>query len=410
MHLTFLAVGSRGDVQPFVALGQGLQKAGHTIRFATHGIFEPMIRAAGLDFAPLEGNPQAIVQGEEGRAWMESERNPVRFASGFRRLMGPVVRQAMQDALQASEGTNGIIITGPAYYFGYSVAARLNVPFVYAYLQPLHPTGAFPSALFPMPLPRNPVFNYFSHITGGQMFWQLMRPIVNQARKDFLDLPPSPIQGPFPEHMRLQIPVVYGYSPSVLPKPSNWGEFIHVTGYWFLDQPDWTPPAALVDFLNAGTPPIYIGFGSMANRSPQQLTEISLAALKRTNQRGLLLTGWGGISQSDLPDTVFKIDAAPHDWLFPRMAAVVHHGGAGTTGASLRAGKPTAIIPFFGDQVFWGERVAALGVGPRPISRKQLSVDTLAAALQRMINDETLRTKAAALGETIRGERGVENA
>lgn len=409
MHLTLLAVGSRGDVQPFIALGLGLQKAGYTVRFATHSIFEATIREAGLEFAPLEGNPQAIVQGEEGRAWMESERNPFKFASGFRRLMGPVVRQAMQDALVASEGTDGLIITGPAYYFGYSVAAKQNIPYVYAYLQPLHPTGEFPSALSPMSLPRNSVFNYLTHVIGGQMFWQLMRPIVNQARHDFLNLPPEPRQGSFPEDMRRKIPVVYGYSPSVLPKPKNWGDFIHVTGYWFLDQPDWTPPQALVDFLQAGSPPIYIGFGSMANRNPEQMTEISLAALKKTNQRGLLLSGWGGITQADLPDTVFKIDAAPHDWLFPRMAALVHHGGAGTTGVGLRAGKPTTIIPFFGDQVFWGERVTALGVG-QAITRKQLSADTLAAAIQKMVSDTGMQGRAQALGEKIRSERGVENA
>ena len=410
MHLTLLAVGSRGDVQPFIALGLGLQQAGHRVRLATHSLFETSVHEAGLEFAPLEGNPLAIVQGDEGRAWMESARNPFKFAGGFRKLVGPLVRQAMQDALRASEGTDGVVITGPAYYFGYSVAEKLNLPFVYAYLQPIHPTGAFPSALFPMSLPRNPVFNNFTHMAGGQLFWQLMRPIVNQARRDFLDLPPSPLMGPFLEHMRQEIPVVYGYSPSVLPKPDNWQHFIHVTGYWFLDQPDWTPPPSLMDFLDAGTPPVYIGFGSMADRNPEQMTAISLAALERTDQRGLLLTGWGGISQSDLPNTVFKIDSVPHDWLFPRMGAVVHHGGAGTTGASLRAGKPTTVIPFFGDQIFWGERVAALGVGPQPISRKRLSVDTLADAIERMVIDETMQANAHTLGARIHEERGVDNA
>lgn len=410
MHLTLLAVGSRGDVQPFIALGLGLQQAGFTVRVATHSIFEATIRETGLEFAPLEGNPQAIVQGDEGREWMESERNPLKFAGGFRRLMGPVVRQAMQDALRSSEGTDGLVITGPAYYFGYSVAEKLKLPFVYAYLQPLHPTGEFPGALFPMPLPRNAFFNNLTHYVGGQLFWQLMRPIVNRARRDFLDLPPASLLGPFPEHMRQKIPVVYGYSPSVLPKPGNWGDFIHVTGYWFLDQPEWTPPPALVDFLEAGTPPVSIGFGSMANRDPERLAEITLAALKRTGQRGLLLTGWGGISQSDLPDTVFKIDSAPHDWLFPRMVAVVHHGGAGTTGASLRAGKPTAIIPFFGDQNFWGERVAALGVGPQPVTQKRLSAETLTAAIQTMTGDDSMQARAHRLGERIRSEDGITNA
>jgi sterol 3beta-glucosyltransferase len=148
----------------------------------------------------------------------------------------------------------------------------------------------------------------------------------------------------------------------------------------------------------------------MANRNPEQMTEISLAALKKTGQRGLLLTGWGGLTQSDLPDTIFKIDAAPHDWLFPQMAAVVHHGGAGTTAAGLRAGKPTTVIPFFGDQVFWGEQVALLGAGAPPIARKKLSTESLASAIQSMVSSEAMRARAAALGEQIQAERGVEQA
>jgi sterol 3beta-glucosyltransferase len=141
-----------------------------------------------------------------------------------------------------------------------------------------------------------------------------------------------------------------------------------------------------------------------------RMTEISLAALKQSNQRGLLLTGWGGITQSDLPDSVFKIDSAPHSWLFPRMAAAVHHGGAGTTAAGLRAGKPTVIIPFFGDQPFWAQRVAALGAGPKPISRKNLSTEQLAQAIQTAVTDPAIRAKATALGECIRAENGVQNA
>ncbi|MCC7448212.1 MAG: glycosyltransferase family 1 protein [Anaerolineae bacterium] len=410
MHLTLFAVGSRGDIQPFVALGLGLQRQGYTVRIGTHQLFEPMIREAGLDFAPLEGNPQAIIQNDEGRAWLESDRNPLHFASGFRKLMGPVIRQAIQDALTASEGTDAIAVTGPAYYIGHSVAEKRNVPLLQAYVQPIHPTGEFPSALFPMAFIDNSLFNYFTHMAGGQLFWQLLRPVVNEARRDFLNLPPEAWAGSFVGDMRRKLPVVYGYSPAVLPKPKNWADWLHITGYWFLDESAWTPPAALVDFLEAGPPPVYIGFGSMADRNMARMTEISLAALKQSNQRGLLLTGWGGITQSDLPDSVFKIDSAPHSWLFPRMAAVVHHGGAGTTAAGLRAGKPTVIIPFFGDQPFWAHRVARIGAGPKPISRKNLSAEQLAQAIQTAVADPAIQAKAAALGECIRAENGVQNA
>ncbi|MCP4593378.1 MAG: glycosyltransferase family 1 protein, partial [bacterium] len=155
------------------------------------------------------------------------------------------------------------------------------------------------------------------------------------------------------------------------PKPSDWGEQAHVTGYWFLDHvSDWQPPADLVRFLESGPPPVYVGFGSMMSRRAEQTTRITLDALKQSGQRGLIATGWGALSQSDLPDEVFLIESVPHDWLFPRTAAVVHHGGAGTTGAGLRAGVPGIVVPFGGDQPFWARRVEALGVGPAPIPRK----------------------------------------
>jgi sterol 3beta-glucosyltransferase len=320
--------------------------------------------------------------------------------------MGPAIHQAMADAYEAAQGTDALIITGPSYYFGVSVATKLKVPFIQAYAQPLHPTGAFSSALFPLKNMSNPIFNYASHIIGGQMFWQLMRPILNAARRDFLQLPPIARIGDFIELTRRKLPVLYGYSQAVLPKPRNWGDFLHVTGYWFLDQPGWQPPADLQAFLDAGSPPVYIGFGSMSDRNPERMTEIVLKALAMSKQRGILMTGWGGLSQADLPDHVFKLEAAPHDWLFPRMAAVVHHGGAGTTAAGLRSGKPSILIPFFGDQTFWGVRVAALGVGAM-LERKQLTSEMLAASMHAAVTNGEMQLKAAALGECIRAEDGI---
>jgi UDP:flavonoid glycosyltransferase YjiC (YdhE family) len=165
-----------------------------------------------------------------------------------------------------------------------------------------------------------------------------------------------------------------------------------------------------VDFLQSGPPPVYIGFGSMAGRDPERRAEIALEALKRSGQRGVLLTGWGGLQPRDLPDDVYAVDSVPHDWLFPQMAAVVHHGGAGTTAAGLRAGTPTVIVPFFGDQPFWGRRVAELGVGPAPIPQKQLSVERLAAAIRTAAGDPAMRARAQELGRRIRQEDGVARA
>jgi UDP:flavonoid glycosyltransferase YjiC (YdhE family) len=205
--------------------------------------------------------------------------------------------------------------------------------------------------------------------------------------------------------------LLYGYSAHVLPRPTDWGDFIHVTGYWFLEPPaGWQPPSDLVQFLEAGPPPVYIGFGSMFSRDPEATADLAIQALARSGQRGVLYGGWGGLKKAQLPETVFMADALPHSWLFPRMAAIVHHGGAGTTAAALRSGIPSIVTPFFGDQPFWGQRVAALGAGPQPIPRRRLTVDSLAKAIQIARTDEKMHKRAADLGERIRAERGIEQA
>ena len=226
-----------------------------------------------------------------------------------------------------------------------------------------------------------------------------------------LGLPKAPFWGPYGDDRFKQNPILYGYSPAVIPPPADWNEQMRVTGYWFLDSgDDWTPPADLLEFLQAGTPPVYIGFGSMIMRNPEATAQLIMQALARTRQRAIMLSGWGGLRSTNVPDSVFMIDAVPHAWLFPRMAAVVHHGGAGTTSAGLRAGVPSIIVPFFADQPFWGQRVADLGVGPAPIPFKRLTADRLAQAIQIAVTDQAMRQRAAELGERIRAEDGIARA
>jgi UDP:flavonoid glycosyltransferase YjiC (YdhE family) len=207
------------------------------------------------------------------------------------------------------------------------------------------------------------------------------------------------------------MPVLYGFSPSVLPPPPDWSSEVHVTGYWFLDPPeDWTPPSRLVAFLEAGPPPLYIGFGSMGSRDPQKTSQLVLEALAPAKQRAVILSGWGGLETADLPAHAIAVDSVPFSWLFPRCAAVVHHGGAGTTAAGLRAGVPSVVIPFFGDQPFWGRHVAELGVGPAPIPRRKLTAERLARTIEIAVGDAGMRRRAAELGTAIRAEDGVAQA
>ena len=404
MRVTILTVGSRGDVQPYIPLGLGLKAAGHQVRLATHAEFATFVGDHGLDFAPVEGDPRAVLAGEAGQKWMASGRNSLTFIRQLRQVVQPVMDRFLNSCWEACQGTEAIIFSAFGIP-GLHTAERLGVPCCAALLQPGTRTRAFPSVLAPVGGP-GPT-NWLTHLVAEQLFWQPFRPGINRWRRR-LGLPPTPFTGPYGRVYQARIPFLYGFSPSVLPKPADWPAWHHVTGYWFLDRPAaWQPPADLVRFLAAGPPPVSIGFGSMAAGDAPVLTRMALAALRMTGQRGVLLAGWSGFGRTDLPPDVFAIEAVPHDWLFPRVAATIHHGGAGTTGAGLRAGVPSIIVPFFSDQPFWGRRVAALGAGPAPIPRRQLTAERLAAAIRRATGDEAMRARAAAVGARIRAEDGV---
>lgn len=411
MRIVIIAMGSRGDVQPYVALGKGLQEAGHIVRLMTHQNFETLVQSHGLAFWPARGNVQDVVESEEMRALLEKGN----FLAITRRTAKEAQQAALQwaeDGLAACQGMDLLLGGIGGLYIGLSLAEKLGLPFLQAYVVPFSPTNAFPGALLPQSLPQlGGAVNRLSHHLTRQMMWQGFRSADNQARRQLLGLPPAPFWGPYNGEQLRHQPILYGISPHVLPKPGDWDENAHTTGYWFLDSAaDWSPPADLLGFLDAGPPPVYIGFGSMGSRQPEETANLILQALAQTGQRAILLSGWGGLRKTELPDSVFMMAAAPHAWLFPRVSTVVHHGGAGTTAAGLAAGVPSIIIPFFGDQFFWGERVAALGVGPKPMPRKKLTAERLAQALQQAATDETMRQRAADLGAKIRAEDGVAQA
>jgi sterol 3beta-glucosyltransferase len=296
-------------------------------------------------------------------------------------------------------------------YTGAALAEKLGVPFIQAYYIPYTPTAAYPSFILPSaPVNFGPL-NRLSYSVARQVMWQPVRAADNRVRQEKLDMPRAPVTGPFNSPALRGQPVLYGFSPAVIPPAPDWGKDVHVTGYWFLDRSEtWSPPPALRDFLEAGPPPVYVGFGSMSSQKPRETADLILAALAQAGQRGIILSGWGGLAASDLPASVFPLESAPFTWLFPRMAAVAHHGGAGTTAQGLRAGVPSVVIPFFGDQPFWGARVHALGAGPAPIPRKKLNVARLAAAIEQAVRDQGMRSRAATIGAKIRAEDGVGRA
>jgi len=408
MHIAIIALGSRGDVQPYVALGVGLKEAGYTVRVITHPDFEALVGAHGLDYWPVRGSVQEIVESMEMRDLVEKG-NFIRISMETSRQAKRVALNWAEDSLAGCSGFDLLIAGVGGMFVAGALAEKLIIPVIQAFLFPFTPTRAFPSILLPAFLTRlGGAFNRASHHVTQQAIWQAYRSADNAARKQVMNLPAAPFWGPFRSDRLKQHPVLYGFSPSVIAKPADWGVNTYVTGYWFLDPSStWSPPPGLTAFLDSGPAPVCIGFGSMGNRNPEQTTELVLAAIDRSRQRAVILSGWGGLSKVNLPDTVYMADSIPHAWLFPRMAAVVHHGGAGTTAAGFRAGVPSVITPFFGDQMFWGKRAAALGVGTEPIARKKLTAERLAGAIQTAVTDRTMRQRAAELGAKIQAEDGI---
>ena len=413
MHIAIIATGSRGDVEPYIALGKGLKNAGHGVRLVTHENFEMLVNSHGLEFWPVEGNVQDIAQSQEMSALIEK--------GNFLAIMSKMAKEGRRGALAlakgglaACRGMDRVLAGIGGLFVGLSLAEKLELPFIQAYYIPFTPTRAFPSFTIPNPPALfGSSLNRLSHHLTRQIMWQSSRSSDNLARQKVLGLPAAPFWGPYKTARFNQPPVLYGYSPSVIPPPPDWDSDCHVTGYWFSEPPaDWSPPPALLEFLEAGSPPVFVGFGSMSTRNPEETADLILQALAQTQQRGIILSGWSGFHKAGLPASVFMLEgeAIPFSWLFQRVAAVVHHGGAGTTSAGLRAGIPSIVVPFFGDQPFWGQRVAELGVGPQPIPRRKLTAERLAQAIQSALTDQTMRQNAADLGLKIQAEDGIANA
>lgn len=400
MRICILTLGSRGDVQPYVALGVGLQRAGYNVTVVTAEQFGPFVTDHGLDFAPMDPRFLDITNTKAGQSTFEGGNR-----RELMRLAMPALRQILDDSWSGAQGADAIIYHQKVLA-GYHIAEKLGVPTFVAMPIPVQPTRDFTNPIAGRALPG--LFNRASFSVNSLGKAPFMG-MVNEWRRNTLGLPPRPR---FASEERLPdgtpIPVLHAYSPAVVPPPGDWPTHVITTGYWFLDSAeDWEPPAELADFLEAGPPPVYVGFGSMVTTQAEAKSRMVVEALGLSGRRGIIASGWAGLGAAGLPGTVIRIDQAPHEWLFPRMAAVVHHGGAGTTAAGLRAGRPTVVVPFFGDQSFWGGRVFELGAGPEPIPQKRLTAELLAEAITLATTDGGMARRADALGAALRAEDGV---
>jgi sterol 3beta-glucosyltransferase len=411
MHITILTIGSRGDVQPYVALALGLQSAGHRVRIATNAMYESLIRDRNLEFSPLAGNPHDWHTNEDHNEYLQAGRDGVRhIRQGVISVILPIADQLLLDSWAACQGTDAII-SMPLTFGGSHIAEKLGIPFLGAWTCPGTRTTAFPNHFIAPRFPVGKVGNWLSHAAIEQVFWHLIRPAINRFRQGTLNLSPLEWRD-FNRLAQRKVPVLYGYSPTLLPKPPDWAEQIHVTGYWFLDSSAPQPSPRVINFLETGERPIYIGFGSMVWNDPGAMTAMIIKAVQLSGKRAILDSGWSHLTDGVLPDRILKIESneAPHDWLLPRMSAAIHHGSAGTAGAVFRAGIPSAVLPSYTDQFLWGQRIADLGIGLPMLSKQRLSAESLADVIRRLTGDRGLQDRAAALGQKIRAENGIARA
>ncbi|GJN87689.1 hypothetical protein Rhopal_000644-T1 [Rhodotorula paludigena] len=429
LRFTCLTIGSRGDVQPYIALCKGLMAEGHHCKIASHGEYRKWVEGHGIEFAAVGGDPAELMQLMISHDF---------FTISFMKEAVGRFRGWLDDLLASAwEGcrNSDVLIESPSAIAGYHIAEALQIPYYRAFTMPWSKTRAYPHAFAVPEVHMGGGYNYMTYTMFDQVFWRATSGQVNRWRKSTLKIGPTSMEA----MQQQKIPFLYNFSPVVIPPPLDWRENIHVTGYWWLDNPDdsksnkWEPPQDLLDFLDQAKSEdkkvVFIGFGSIIIPDPLEMTRVVSEAVERAGVYAIVAKGWSD-RQGDKDDQseeqkrkqeenekrhnelmdkpfIYNVKSIPHDWLFPRISAAVHHGGAGTTGASLRAGLPTIIKPFFGDQHFYADRVATLGIGTHI---RNFTVDNLANALTTAVTDEKQIERARLAGEEIRKEDGVATA
>lgn len=416
LHFTFLTIGSRGDVQPYIALAKGLLLDGHRVRIATHGEFKNWIESHGIEFGYVGGDPAELM-----RICVENGTFTIAFLrEGVTKFRG-WIDDLLKTSWEACQGTD-VLVESPSAMAGYHIAEALRIPYFRAFTMAWSRTRAYPHAFAVPEHKMGGSYNYMTYVMFDQVFWRGTSGQINRWRRNTLGLHSTSLDKMEPH----KIPFLYNFSPTAVPAPLDWPEWIRTTGYWFLDDADvgskkWEPPADLNRFIDNARKLkkklVYIGFGSIVVSDPKSMTRTVVNAVVQSGVHAILSKGWSDRlskntaeatePEEPLPPQIYPVSSVPHDWLFKQIDAACHHGGAGTTGASLRAGIPTIIRPFFGDQFFWADRVEALGVGT---SVRKLTVESLAEALIAATTDQRQIARAKLVGEQIRSENGVATA
>ncbi|PKI82464.1 sterol 3beta-glucosyltransferase [Malassezia vespertilionis] len=407
LHITMLTIGSRGDVQPYVVLAKRLQALGHRVRIATHPEFREFVEEHGVDeFREMGGDPSKLMS-----MVIENGTFSLNFIRAGIAHFRPWFDGLLQSSWEACQGTD-LIIESPSVMAGPHIADALAVPLYHAFTMPWTQTRAYPQAFAVPKSHSGGQYNAMTYTLFEQVLWSATSSQINRWRQKTLKIRPTTV-----EDLALkEVPIMYNFSQYVVPKPKDWGIHTHITGYWFLETPDEPPSDEIVEFIKkaraANKKLVYIGWGSIIVPDPDAMSRAVRDAVETADVYCILSMGWSGRGQEKpkpMPpsENIFTVKSIAHDWVFPKIDAACHHGGAGTTGASVRAGIPTVIHPFFGDQYFWAKQVENMGIG---IAVQSLTAESMTSALRRATTDEVLYARSSRIGRLVRGEDGVGNA
>ena len=403
--ITILCAGSRGDFQPYIALAQELKKLGKDVRITGFRGFESYIRNYGIEYFPINADMDSLNVDPKMLKEAGSSDNPLKMLLTFNKMKKYGIHM-VHDFYSACEGSE-LIVYHPGCTIGYFAAQKFGIPSVLASPFPMHRTKEYLSVVMYGKTKSNAITKSISYSMLQGMLWMASSSSLKGFWKERFGKLPDNFGCPFERHTDRKHPAIVSCSKFVFERPGDWNENIHQKGYWFVREPnEYQPDDALVDFLNAGEKPVYIGFGSMTSLGEDEgLAGLAVEAIVKSGRRGIIC----GMGKPDhLPGNVFAIGSIPHSWLFEKVSAVCHHGGAGTTAAGFKAGVPSIIIPFSNDQFAWAHRAYDLGVGTKPIPRKGLTSDKLAAAINSALS-EPIITKSRALGSSIAMESGAKD-
>lgn len=401
--ITILCSGSRGDFQPYIALAQQLKKLGKDVRITGSKSFEGFILSYGIDVYPIEADIETLNVDPKLLEAAGSADNPLKMLLTFNKMKEYGIYM-VNDYYSACEGSE-LIIYHPGCTIGYFAAQKFGIPSVLASPFPMHKTKEYLSVVMYGKTKPNVLSKKISYTLIQGMLWMASKSSVKGFWKKRFGTLPDNFGCPFERHTDKKHPALVSCSNFVFKRPDDWNENIHQSGYWFVEEPcEYTLTDELADFLNSGEKPIYIGFGSMTSlEKHESLAEIASEAIIKSGKRGIIC-GMG--KPANLPKSIIAIDSIPHSWLFERVSAVCHHGGAGTTAAGLKAGVPSIIIPFSNDQFAWAHRAYDLGLGAKPIPKKDLSSDKLADAIKFSLTDKIV-ANAKTLDKKIATENGA---